>query len=356
MLPRRAFLAALTAFPIMLMAPSAACGWAGGDEGSAGEDAPRLRLGYFPNVTHGIPLAGLANGVFAEELDGVARLEPKLFNAGPALIEALFAGEVDAAYVGPNPAINAYVRSQGEAARVIAGAAVGGSALVVRPGAGIESPEDFAGKTIATPQLANTQDVALRSWLGDHNLRAREQGGNVWVVPMSNGDAFAQFRRGTVDGAWVAEPWVSRLVIEAGGQVFVDERDLWPGGKFATTLLIVRPGYLERHPAAVEALLRAHLDTIDWVVTNGSEAKALVNAEIVRLTSAALPPEIIDAAWETITFTPDPVAASIYESAAHAFELGFLGVHEPDIEPLFALDLLRALLTERGLPPVEVPS
>lgn len=317
---------------------------------SAAPGGASLRLGYLPNVTHAVPIVGVANGTFDSELEGRATLEPRLFNSGPALIEALFAGELDAAYIGPNPAINGFVRSNGEAVRVIAGAATGGSALVVRPDAGITSPDDFAGKRVATPQLGNTQDVALRTWLGEHGLEARDDGGNVYVLPMSGGDAFSQFQLGTIDAAWMAEPWVSRLVVEAGGELYLDERELWPDGKFATTLLIVRPDYLEDHPEAVEALLRGHLATIDWIAANDADAKDLASGEIKRITTVALPAEVVDAAWETITFTYDPVAASLEQSAADAFELGFLGAEKPDIRELLSIEMLRQVLAERGLP------
>ena len=192
-------------------------------------DPARLRVGYFPNVTHAPALTGVESGRFAQALAPV-RLEPTTFTAGPSAMGALLGGAIDVAYLGPNPALAGYLRSRGEAVRVVSGVASGGALFVVRPDAGIRRPEDLRGKRLATPQLGNTQDVALRSFLAAHALVPREHGGDVTVLPLSNPDILAQFQLGHLDGAWVPEPWASRLVIEAGGKVFLDERDLWPGG------------------------------------------------------------------------------------------------------------------------------
>ncbi|MBI5288419.1 MAG: ABC transporter substrate-binding protein, partial [Chloroflexi bacterium] len=191
-----------------------------------------LRLGYFPNVTHTQPQVGLAKGFFADALGANVTIETKTFNAGPDVITALFAGEIDASYIGPNPAINGYVKSDGKELRIIAGATSGGARLIVRPGANIATAADFANKKIASPQLGNTQDVALRTWLASNGLNAKEQGGNVQVLPTANADQLTLFQNGDIDGAWAPEPWATRLEQEAGGVEFLDEKDLWPDGKF----------------------------------------------------------------------------------------------------------------------------
>jgi NitT/TauT family transport system substrate-binding protein len=337
---------------------SAACGGGDDDTADAGDGSPAartttLRLGYFPNITHAQPQVALARGTFAEALGPNVKLETKTFNAGPAVIEALFAGEIDASYIGPNPAINGYVRSEGKELRIIAGATSGGALLIVRDGAGVEEPADFANKKVATPQLGNTQDVALRAWLEENGLEAREQGGNVQVLPTANADQLTLFQQGDIDAAWAPEPWATRLVQEAGGRVFLDEKDLWPEGRFVTTHLIVRTSFLEDHPDVVEALLRAHVDATQWINENPDEAKRLVNHSIAEITSRPLPDAVIDAAWENIDVTYDPVASSLFASAADAFDLGFLGDDEPDLTGIYALDLLNKVLAAKSLPPVE---
>ena len=222
--------------------PIAACG-GGDDEGtpatgstqaangtSAADEEVTLRLGYFPNITHSQPIVGLQRGTYADVLGANVELETITFNAGPAAIEALFAGAIDATYIGPNPAINGYAQSDGEALRIVAGATSGGALLIVRPEAGIKEPGDLDDKQIATPQLGNTQDVALRKYLLDNGLGAKESGGNVDVLPTANPDTLNLFKQGEVDGAWVPEPWATRLIQEAGGEVFLDESELWPDG------------------------------------------------------------------------------------------------------------------------------
>jgi NitT/TauT family transport system substrate-binding protein len=212
-----------------------------GPSASAGDAVKggTLRLGYFPNVTHAPAILGVENGTFAKALGKDVGLETKTFNAGPAAVEALLAGALDASYIGPNPAINAFAKSKGEAIRIIAGATSGGAALVVKPS--ITKAADLKGKKVASPQLGNTQDVALRAWLGEQGLKTNPQGGgDVSILPQENSQTLDTFKAGDIDGAWVPEPWVSRLVQEGSGKVLVDEKELWPGGRFVTTHLIVR--------------------------------------------------------------------------------------------------------------------
>jgi sulfonate transport system substrate-binding protein len=311
-----------------------------------------LKLGYFPNITHSQPIVGLQRGIYAELLGANVTLETVTFNAGPSGIEALFAGAIDATYIGPNPAINGYAQSGGEALRIVAGATSGGALLIVRPEAGIEEPGDLDGKRIATPQLGNTQDVALRKYLLDNGLGAKESGGNVDVLPTANPDTLNLFKQGEIDGAWVPEPWATRLIQEAGGEVFLDERDLWPDGAFVTTHLIVSTDFLEEHPSTVETLIQAHVETTDWINANPDEAKTLVNKGIEEVTGAALPAAVIDAAWENIEVTHDPETSSLFESAAAAKELEFID-EVPDAN-IYSLDLLNQVLTAKGIATVKV--
>ena len=319
---------------------------------AAADEEVTLRLGYFPNITHSQPIVGLQRGTYAEVLGTNVKLETVTFNAGPSAIEALFAGAIDATYIGPNPAINGYAQSDGEALRIVAGATSGGALLIVRPEAGIKEPGDLDGKRIASPQLGNTQDVALRRYLLNNGLGAKESGGNVDVLPTANPDTLNLFKQGEIDGAWVPEPWATRLIQEAGGEIFLDERELWPEGAFVTTHLIVSTDFLEEHPSTVAKLIRAHVETTEWINDNPAEAKQLVNKGIEEVTGAALPAAVIDTAWENIEVTYDPVSSSLFGSAASAKELGFID-QVPDVN-IYALDLLNQVLSDKGIAAVKV--
>lgn len=308
-----------------------------------------LHLGYFANVTHAEPLVGLNNGIFAEELGANVAIDQKTFNAGPDVITALFAGEIDASFIGPNPAVNGYVQSDGKDVRIVSGAASGGALLIAQPE--ITKVADLAKKKIASPQLGNTQDVALRAFLKDNGLGAQENGGNVHVIPTANADSLTAFQNKQIDGAWVPEPWATRLIQEGGGHVLVDEKDLWPDGKFATTVLIVRTDFLKKHPDVIERLIRANVRTVEWINENPAEAKTLVNEAITKITSKGLKDEVINAAWENLTFTYDPVASSVRTSADNAYNLGLLR-DKPDLKNLFDLDILNRVLEKEGLAPV----
>jgi sulfonate transport system substrate-binding protein len=312
-----------------------------------------LRLGYFPNITHAQALVGRAGGQYEKALGPGVRVEWKAFNAGPAAIEALFANAIDLTYVGPNPAVTGYVRSQGEAVRVIAGAASGGASLVVRQGAGIEKVSDFHGKRVATPQQANTQDVALRSWLRANGLKPREKGGDVQVIPISNADQLSLFLKGQLDAAWAPEPWAARLVHEGGGRIFLDERDLWPNHEFAITNLIIRPKYLQEHPDVVKNFLRAHVELTDWINKNATQAKQIMNQELQKETGKTLAHEVLDDAFSRMQVTCDPIRSSLLKSTQQAYEEGFLGRTQPDLSGLYDLTLLNDVLRERKARPVQ---
>lgn len=320
-----------------------------------GKPAVTIRLGYFPNLTHAVGLVGVARGTFQAAMGPGATLDVKTFNAGPSVIEAMFAGEIDLSYIGPNPAINGYVKSKGEALRILAGATSGGALFIVRPEANIQTPADLAGKRLATPQLGNTQDVALRSYLQQHGLETADKGGTVEIIPTQNPDILTLFKQGQIDGAWVPEPWATRLLQEAGGQVFLDERTLWPGGQFVTTHLIVSKKFLDEHPDLVRVFLQAHVETVQFINANPDEAKKIVNAEIERITTKALPEAVIGQAFTNLEITYDPIASSLFKSAEDAFSLGFLGETQPDLGDIYALGPLNAVLTEKGLAPVAAP-
>jgi len=298
-----------------------------------------IRVGYFPNLTHAQALAGLARGDFANALGPSVKIESTVFNAGPSVIEAIFAKRIDLAYVGPNPAINGYVQSQGKALRIVAGAMSGGAALVVRSDAGIAAPEQLDGKRIASPQLGNTQDVALRSFIAKQGLKPRENGGTVQIIPTPNAQIIDLVKTGQLDGAWVPEPYVSRLVVEAGCRVLVDERDLWPNGDFVTAHIIVSTEYLEAHPDIVRAWINAHVMVTQWLRENPDEAKRVVNAEIGKLTGKPLSDEVLNAAWSRMRPTWNPLEASLVECANAAYNAGFLRA-KPDLTGIYDLTLL----------------
>jgi len=311
-----------------------------------------VRVGYFPNITHSQALVGKATAKFDGALAPVAKVEWKEFNAGPSVIEALFAGALDLAYVGPNPTIAGYTRSRGEALHVIAGATSGGASLVVRSTSGIQQPNDFHGKRIATPQLGNTQDVAFRAWLLAHGLAPREKGGDVQVIPISNPDQLTLFLKGEIDGAWAPEPWASRLVHEAGGRIFLDERDLWPNRQFVTANLIVRTDFLKQHPDLVKRWLRAHVELTGWINQNQKKAKHVLNDEIHNETGKALPPEVLDDAFSRLEVTYDPLRDSLLRAAQQAYQLGFLGREAPDLSGLYDLSLLNEILRDEKARPI----
>lgn len=311
-----------------------------------------LRLGYFPNFTHAQAIVGLARGTFQAELGPSVTIDGKTFNAGPDEITALFAGQIDIAYIGPSPAVNGYIKSKGADVRVIAGAVNGGAELIVRKAAGISKPADFAHKKVASPQLGNTQDVALRKWLSTNGLNAIEQGGNVTVVPTANADTLTLFQKGEIDAAWVPEPWGTRLINEAGGKLFLDEKTLWPGSQFPTTLVIARTNFLNKYPDVVLKFLRAHVETTQWIAANPAEAEKIVNDGLAKLTGKALSQATIDGAWSRISVTNDPVATAVRTGASNAFDLGFLTA-KPNLANLFSFDLLNRVLREKNLAQVK---
>lgn len=320
---------------------------ASADSSAAAAEAPELRLGYFANVTHATPLVGVGTDRYAEAL-GDTELTTQIFNAGPAAVEALFAGSLDATYIGPNPAINAFTKSNGEAVRIIAGATSGGAQLVVKEE--IDDAEDLRGKTLATPQVGGTQDVALRAWLLENDLKTSVTGGqnDVTIAPQENAQTLELFKAGQLDGAWLPEPWASRLVLEGGGKVLVDEKDLWPGGEFVTTHLIVRTEFLEQYPGTVQKLLEAQVATNEWIAANGDEARAAANAAIQELTGKQLPDDVLERAWSNITVTNDPIASSLATSAEHAEAVGV--TKSVDIDGIYDLAPLNAILEENGEP------
>ncbi|MGE3859801.1 MAG: ABC transporter substrate-binding protein [Nitrososphaeraceae archaeon] len=316
---------------------------------SQSEVKKELRIGYFPNINHAQAVIGIGNGDFKKVLGENVDIKPFIFNAGPSAIEAIFAKQVDVTYVGPNPAINGYVISNGEAIRAIAGATSGGAIFVVRADTNINSASDFANKKFASPQLGNTQDVALRTYLLENGYKTVENKGNVHVLPAKNPDILTLFLKKDIDGAWVPEPWGERLIKEANGRLFLDEKDLWPDGNFVTGLIVVRTDYLKNNPDVIEKLLKAHVEETERINNNKEEAIKTFNIELKKVTFQTIPEDILREALTRLEFTYDPIQQSLYKSANDAFEIGFLGKIKPDLSNLFDLTLLNKVLKEKGL-------
>ncbi len=323
----------------------------------AASEIKTVRLGFFPNLTHAPALVGLQEGLFKDAVKPLGiTVTPTAFNAGPDAVTALFGNSLDIAYIGPNPTISAYTQSKGEAVTVIAGVASGGAALVVNPD--IKSAADLKGKALATPQLGNTQDVALRYWLKQQGLTTTvEGGGDVSIKPQANADGLTAYGADQIQGAWVPEPWVSEYVAK-GAKVLVNEKDLWPDGKFVTTNLLVRSQFLQEHPDVVQAVLDAHVQALEVIANDPKQAKSDANAALQSLTGSQLDPAILDSAWKQVDFTADPLPATLVGSAQHATDVGLLDQAEIDAAgglpgTLYDLTFINKSLANAGLDEVQ---
>ncbi len=316
----------------------------------AGNPAAELKLGYFGNVTHAPALVGVSQGYIADEL-GDTKLSTQVFNAGPAAIEALNAGAIDATYIGPNPAINSFVKSGGESVNIIAGAAAGGAQLVVKPE--ITSAAGLLGKTLASPQLGGTQDVALRAWLSTQGYKTNVDGsGDVAINPTENAQTLKLFQDGKLDGAWLPEPWASRLVLQAGAKVLVDEKDLWDGslsgkaGEFPTTILIVNKKFAADHPDTVKALLKGHAKSVEWLNSApAAEKSSVINAALKQAAGAELNADVIERSLKNIVFTVDPLAGTYPKLLKDGVEAGT--TKQADINGIFDLRALNEVTGEK---------
>ena len=335
-----------------------------------------LRLGYFPNVNHAQAIIGLKNGDFQKFMEGnqsdpsqgEIKINEFVFSDGPSAVEALFGGQIDAAYVGPNPAISGFIASGKEGLKIISGVASGGASFVVRNDAGIQSVKDLGGKKFASPQLGNTQDISLRKYIVNNGFKTVENGGNVTVVTTKPADIFTLLLKKQIDGAWVPEPWVSRLVNEANGKIFVDERDLWPPqGKFVTANIIVRTDYLKENPDVIKKLLEAHVNETLWInshlseisndrsVENNSKVSQVVDAfnnGLKQITGKTIPNDEIRDALTRMSFTYDPLKQSLYKIADDANSLGLLQNtkdNKLNLTGIYDLTVLNKVLQEKGL-------
>jgi len=310
-----------------------------------------LRLGYFPNVTHAPAIVGVQNGIFQKALGKNVDLKLSTFNSGTEELTALQAGALDAAYIGPNPTITAWTQLD-KGVKVVSGAASGGAYFVVKPS--ITSAADLKGKTVASPQLGNTQDVALRNWLKSKGLKTDTSGGgDVKIIPQDNATALASFQAGNIDGAWVPEPWATRLVNEGGGKILVNEADLWPGGKYVTTELIVTTDFLKAHPDVVQKLVNGQVAANDYIKTDTAGAESAVSDGIKAITGKALSGDLIIASFKNIDFTNDPIASSLVKDNTTQKAFGFPAASS--LKGLYDLSFLNKALKAAKEPTVSTP-
>ena len=351
-LVRRALIAVVG---VVLLAGLAACSddsksmATSGGTASSSSAPVTVRLGYFPNITHAPAIIAVEKGYFQQAL-GQNKLETATFNAGPEAIDALFADSIDAAYVGPNPAVNAFQKSNGEAIRIVAGSTSGGAGLVVKPE--ITSAADLKGKKIATPQLGNTQDVALRAYLKSQGLTSDTSGGgDVSIIPQANADTLTQFATGDIDGAWVPEPFFTRMQQESGGKVLVNEKTLWPNGQFVTTQLIVATKFLQAHPDVVADLIKGEDQAIKFIKDSPADAQKATNDGIKNISGKPLKDSVVTAAFGNLAFTLDPIASSLKKSAQDAKDVGLLD--DANVDGIYDLSKLNGYLSGSGQPEVQ---
>ena len=282
-----------------------------------------IRVGHFPNITHvqalvAHHLSRTGNGWFEQRIGKDVKIEWYVYNAGPSAMEAIVADSIDLTYVGPSPALNAYAKSNGDEIRIIAGAAAGGAALVVQPDSGLRQPADFRGRTIATPQLGNTQDVACRAWLANGGLKVTQTGGDAFIVPTPNPDQLSLFQRKKLDAVWTVEPWVSRLEREAGGKVLVEQP------RESITVLVSSVKFLKTKRELAKKFAQAHRELTEWIVAHPEESKQMVKQEFAAETRAEISPDLVAQAWKRIVLTTDVSPDEYHQFVANALRAGFM--------------------------------
>ncbi len=295
----------------------------------------KIRVAFFPSIGHIIPIVGLEEKIFEKGIGEEKQIETKLFDSGPQVIESIFSGSIDVAYVGPGPIINGFLKSDGKDIKILSGAASGGASFIIQPNSGLESLENFDGKRIASPQISNSQDVSLRHYLQSHGLKSVEKGGTVFVLNISNPDIYTLFAKGDIDGAWVPEPWATILVQELDGIRLFNEEKLWPNEEFASVLLIVRTEYLENNPETVQKWVESHEKTVTWINSNPDKSKSLFSNFLIDYMGKSLPTKIIDESFSNISITSDPIKNSVIIFAERADSLGYLGRDGYNLDGIF---------------------
>lgn len=316
-----------------------------------------VNIGYYANVNHAPALIGVSTGAFQQALGPSTTIAVHLFTSGGPEMTALLAGELDMAYVGPDPAVNAYLTSlqaNGSSGLVIlAGVSSGGAVFVVQNDSGITSVKDLGGKTFAAPGLGNTQDIALRYFLRENGFNTTTDGGNVTVLDTTNANIVTLFAEGKISGAWVPEPYGEVLIQQYGGKLFLDERSLWPGGSFSTTELVVRTQFLKEHPDVVKDIVSADVSETVWINSHITQAETELNSSLVSLTGDGYTPGVLNASFSRLSFTYDPLESSVDVQAQHAYALGDLTQNPSNLTSLFDLSILNSVLTADGLSAVQ---
>lgn len=316
--------------------------------------ASTVRLGYFPNMTHATAVYGVSHGDYQRALTSLnpdIRLQPIAFNAGPTAIQALLSNQVDLVFVGPSPTLSGLAVAGPDVLRVIAGASSGGALFVVQPELHLTSSADYAGRKFATPQLGNTQDVALKHYLFALGHTTRDRGGDVDVINVANPFILSLFRQRQIDGAWVPEPWATRLLREASGKVLLDERDLWAEHRFVTTHLVTTKRYLDAHHDIVTSFLEAHVNVTLNLQDLDSAERGIINAAIANLTGIHLEDATVEAAFRNLNITYDPIGPSLETYLDWAQDLDFISAGV-SASALYDMTILDGILEARGLPPV----
>jgi len=295
----------------------------------------KIRIAYFPNIGHAVPIVGMEKGFFENSIGEQATIETRVFDSGPQAIESLFANSIDLAYVGPGPAITGFLNSENHNVKILAGAASGGASFIVHPNSEISSASDFAGKKIAVPQIGNTQDISLRHYLSENGLKPAEKGGSVIVYNIPNPDVFTLFVKGDIDGAWVAEPWATILETELGGKRLFHEEELWPDKTFASVLLIGNANYVEQNQKLVSDFLTSHQETAIWINQNPVETRIVFNDFLKSHLGQPLSDDVVDIALSNLVISDDPQSDSVHSIAKKADALGYLGRNGYDLTTIF---------------------
>lgn len=308
---------------------------------SAEQTGDKVRVAFFPNVGHAVPAITTHLGTFYEGTNQTDQIEVLLFDSGPQAIEALFSRSIDMAYVGPGPAINGFLKSEADPIRILVGAAGGGSSMIIHPDSDITAPEDLAGTRVAAPQIGNTQDISLRTYISDHGMDTAERGGEVVVLNIANPDIYTLFAKGEIDAAWVPEPWATMLISDLDGIRLFYEEDLWDEGTFASVILVAREDFVQNNPDVVQRWLQAHHATIEWINDNPEQARDAFNAYIEDSLGRPFPDHIVEESLANIQFTSDPLADTIDVFAQRAHTLGYLGRGDYNLDGLYYADLLQ---------------
>ena len=302
---------------------------------SLDNSSDEIHVAFFPSISHAVPIVGIENNIFQENLTEQKIIEVKIFDSGPQVIESLFANSIDLAYVGPGPVINGFLKSNGNDLKILAGAANGGASFIIQKNSGLDSIENFHGKRIASPQISNTQDVSLRHYLSIHGLEPVEKGGTVFVLNISNPDIYTLFAKGDVDGAWVPEPWATILVEELGGIRLFNESQFWPEKQFSSVLLIGRTNFVEQNPEIIKKWILSNQKTAEWINSNPDKTKIIYNEFMQDYMGKTFSKKIIDESFSNLEITSKPIKESVITFAERADSLGYLGRSGYNLDGIF---------------------